>query len=145
MVYRDMICQQLGGMMEGVENMVRGTVPGFGAGGDQLMPAVRGEIRVDVREDDYDVVVVADLPGAERENITASLLSPTELMISGERRSDWAETDECEQVVRQARVSGYMKRVVPLLHEASLRSRRRRGRINPRLLILLSRIRLYRG
>ena len=89
MVYRDCLCRQIGEIMGEVENMVRGTMPGFGAGGvgDRLLPAVRGEFRVDVCEDEDEVLVVADLPGVERENITACLLAPTRLEISGERRS----------------------------------------------------------
>jgi len=121
MVYRECLCRQLGEMMEGVENMVRGTVPGFGAGGvgDRLMPAVRGEIRVDVCEDEDVVLVVADLPGVEREDITACLLSPTRLEISGERRSDWAGTGEDGQVARRERALGYMTRVIPLPSEVT--------------------------
>lgn len=121
MVYRDCLCRQLGQIMGEVENMVRGTVPGFGAGGvgDRLMPAVRGEIRVDVCEDDYEVRVVADLPGVEREDITACLLSPTRLEISGERRSDWAGTGEDGQVARQEITIGDMTRVIPIPSEVT--------------------------
>jgi HSP20 family protein len=121
MVYRDIMCRQLGEMMEGVESMVRGTVPGFGAGGvgDRLMPAVRGEIRVDICEDDYEVRVVADLPGVERESITACLVSPTRLEISSERRPERVETGVDAQTVRRERTSGYMKRMVTLPHEVT--------------------------
>ena len=94
---------------------------GFGPGGvgDRLLPAVRGEFRVDVREDQDEVLVVADLPGVDRENIAVRLLSPTELEISSERRSERSETGESGQIVRQERAFGYMNRVVPLPHEVT--------------------------
>lgn len=118
MDYMDCFWRQVGQVMGGVESMVRGTMPGLGAGGagDRLLPAVRGEFRVDVCEDEDEVRVVADLPGVEKANITVRLLSPTELEISGERRSERTETGEGGQVLRRERVSGYMARVIPLPH-----------------------------
>ncbi len=102
-------------VMGGMESMLRDKVPGFGAGGvgDRILPAVRGEIRVDVHEEDDGVVVVADLPGIERENVTARLLSPRELEITGERRSGHAGYDAGE-LVRRERAYGRLRRVVPL-------------------------------
>lgn len=87
---------------------------GPGGVGDRLMPAVRGEFRLDVREDQDDVLVVADLPGVERENIAVRLLSPDELEIACERRSERQEGAETGQFFRQERTFGYMTRVVPL-------------------------------
>jgi len=112
-----MVCRQLGELMEGMENMVRGVLPGIGAGGvgEMLMPAVR----VDVCEGDCDVFVVADLPGVEKENVTACLLSPTQLGIWSERRSNSAEAGEGAQVVRRERVFGQMKRMVQLPSEVT--------------------------
>ncbi len=106
------------GKMKGeMEQMVCGMMSGMGAGGvgDMLMPAVR----IDVCEDDCDVFVVADLPGVERENITACLIKPTVLMISSERPSETPEAVEGVQVVRRERASGQMKRVVPLPSEVT--------------------------
>ena len=42
---------------------------------DQMLPSVRGELRVDVREHSDDVIIVADLPGYEKENVTLQLLT----------------------------------------------------------------------
>lgn len=134
MAYRenpfDGIWRQFDDMMGEMETRFRGMLQGsgqylpgggFGPGGvgDRLLPAVRGEFRVDVREDQDEVLVVADLPGVDRENVTVRLLSPTELEISSERRSERSETAEAGQVVRQERTFGYMTRVVPLPHEVT--------------------------
>ena len=96
--------RKFGKMMGEMENMVRGTVPMMGAAGvgEMLMPAVR----VDVCEDEDEVFVVADLPGVERENITACLLSPTQLGIFSERRSETPEAGEGKQIMRQERAFG---------------------------------------
>ena len=36
---------------------------------DRMLPAVRGEFRVDVKEHENEVIVVADLPGIEKEAV----------------------------------------------------------------------------
>ena len=118
MAYRDNIWRQFDEIVGEMENRFRGGL-GPGGIGDRMMPAVRGEFRVDVREDLDDVLVVADLPGVERENVTACLLSPTRLGIWSERPAEMAVTGECEQVVRRERISGQMERLVPLPHEVT--------------------------
>lgn len=116
----------MGAMETRVRSMAQGSgeylpAGGFGPGGvgDRMLPAVRGEFRMDVREDEDEVFVVADLPGVDRENITIRLLSPTSLEISCERRSERSESGEEGQVVRQERTFGYMDRVIPLPHEVT--------------------------
>ncbi len=123
MASRDNIWRQFDEIVGEMENRFRGGL-GPGGIGDRLMPAVRGEFRVDVREDEDDVLVVADLPGVDRENITVRLLSPRELEISSERRSESSETAEAGQVVRQERTFGYMERVVPLPHDVTAENAR---------------------
>jgi len=134
MAYRDNPFEGLGrqfdDMLNEMESRFRGMMMGsgqflpaggFGPGGvgDRLLPAVRGEFRLDVQEDEDEVVVVADLPGVDRENITVRLLSPEQLEISCERRSERQEAGEGGQFVRQERTFGYMTRVVPLPHEVT--------------------------
>ncbi len=134
MAYRDNPFEGLGrqfdDMLSEMETRFRGVMlgsgqylpaGGFGPGGvgDRLLPAVRGEFRIDVQEDLDDVVVVADLPGVERENIAVRLLSPEQLEIACERRSERQETGETGQFVRQERTFGYMTRVIPLPHEVT--------------------------
>jgi len=134
MAYRDNPFEGLGrqfdDMLSEMESRFRGMMMGsgqflpaggFGPGGvgDRILPAVRGEFRLDVQEDEDEVVVVADLPGVDRENITVRLLSPEQLEISCERRSERQEAGEGGQFVRQERTFGYMTRVVPLPHEVT--------------------------
>ena len=134
MAYRDNPFESIGrqfddmmGQMEGrLRRMMQNSgeyLPAGGLGpggiGDRMLPAVRGEFRVDVREDEDEVLVVADLPGVERENITVRLLNPVELEISSERRFERSETGDAGQIVRQERSFGYMTRVVPLPHEVT--------------------------
>lgn len=115
---RKFVCRQVGWMMGGMMSMARGMMPGAPAG-DTGMPAVGGGIRVDVSEDLDEVVVVADLPGVEQENIAVRLLSPTELRISGVRCSETTETAGGGQVMRRERVCGRTSRVVMLPGDAT--------------------------
>ena len=118
MVYRDHVWRRLDRVMNGIESIVRGRVPGFDAGGvgDRFLPEVRGGFRVDVSEDEDAIFVVADLPGFEQEKITICLLSPTNLWITSERS---AEVGDEEKIVRSERAFGRMNRVVPLPHAAT--------------------------
>jgi len=108
-------------VMDGVVSMARRMTPGALAGGtgERAMPAVGGGIRVDVCEDTDSVLVVADLPGVEKENIAVRLLSPTELGISGARCSETAETAKGGQVMRRERTCGRMDRVVSFPGDAT--------------------------
>ncbi len=118
MGYRECLRRQFDQVMSGIENAVRGTVPGFEAGGvgDRYLPEVRGKFRVDVSEDEDAIFVVADLPGFEQEKITVCLLSPTNLWITSERSADVGEEGK---IVRNERAFGRMNRVVPLPHAAT--------------------------
>lgn len=84
------------------------------AGGmsDRMLPAIRGEFRVDVREHEGDIMVVADLPGVEKEAVTLQLLSPRALEISCERSQE-NEKDSGGFYMRE-RISGSMSRIVSL-------------------------------
>jgi len=84
---------------------------------DRVLPAIRGEFRVDVRDNDDEIMVVADLPGVDKEDISIALLSPNTLEISCERRSDKEEQDEGYYV--RERVYGTMARTVVLPHEVT--------------------------
>ena len=45
-----------------------------GGGTDRMLPALRSEFRIDVREHDVEVIVVADLPGVKKDNGSLQLL-----------------------------------------------------------------------
>ena len=84
---------------------------------DRMLPAIRGEFRVDVRELEDEVIVVADLPGVEKEDVTVSLINPITLEISSEKKLE-SEEKEKDFFVRE-RFSGSMKRMVILPREVS--------------------------
>jgi HSP20 family protein len=88
-----------------------------GGVGDRMLPAIRGEFRVDVREHEEDVIVVADLPGADKEAVSLDLLNPRALEISCERRSENEEIREGYYM--RERVSGSMSRIVALPTEVT--------------------------
>jgi len=77
-----------------------------------MLPALRSEFRVDVREHDDDVIVVADLPGVEKDNVSLQLLNPRTLEISCEREKEKEEKSEGYYV--RERVYGSMHRMVTM-------------------------------
>ena len=84
------------------------------AGGmsDRMLPAIRGEFRVDVREHDGEVLVIADLPGVDKETVSLNLMNPRALEISCERTQE--NEEEREGYYMRERISGSMSRVVAL-------------------------------
>ena len=87
------------------------------AGGitDRMMPAIRGEFRVDIRDHDDEIIVVADLPGREKEDVAVSLVNPGTLEIRSERKSEKEEKEEGYYM--RERMSGSMSRIVSLPHD----------------------------
>ena len=80
--------------------------------GDRMIPAIRGEFRVDVREHEDEVIVVADLPGVEKDTVTLNLINPRALEIACERNRETEEKMEGYYV--RERVSGSLRRIVAL-------------------------------
>jgi HSP20 family protein len=78
----------------------------------RMLPAIRGEFRVDVKEHDDEIIVAADLPGVEKEDVSIAVVDPRTLRIAFSRS---AETEEKEEgyFVRE-RTYGSMDRVVRL-------------------------------
>jgi HSP20 family protein len=89
------------------------------AGGvtDRMLPAIRGEFRVDVREHADEVIVIADLPGMEKEDVSLQLINLRALEISCVRNKE-NEAKETGYYMRE-RISGSMQRVVALPAEVS--------------------------
>jgi HSP20 family protein len=79
---------------------------------DRMLPAIRGEFRVDVREHDEDVIVVSDLPGVEKEAVALQLLNPRALEISCKRISE--NEEKTGGYYMRERMSGTMSRIVAL-------------------------------
>jgi len=79
---------------------------------DRFMPAIRGEFRVDVSDHDDEIVIVADLPGCEKENVRIQLLDPQTLEIA--TRQSTEKQDEQENYYMRERMYGSMRRLVRL-------------------------------
>ena len=79
---------------------------------DRMLPAIRGEFRVDVREHDDEMIVVADLPGVEKDDVSLQILNPRTLEISCKRKGETEEKSEGYYV--RERVYGSMQRLVTL-------------------------------
>jgi HSP20 family protein len=79
---------------------------------DRMMPALRGEFRVDIRDHDDEIIVVADLPGSEKKDVSVSLVNPRVLEIRAERDAEKEENKE--GYFMRERITGTMSRTVPL-------------------------------
>jgi HSP20 family protein len=100
-----------------LENLFQQTYSGGkllppGGVGDRMLPALRGEFRVDVREHDDEVIVVADLPGVEKDDVSLQLLSPRALEITCERKGESEE--KSEGYYMRERMYGSMRRIVAM-------------------------------
>lgn len=84
---------------------------------DRMMPAIRGEFRIDIRDHDDEIIVVADLPGAEKDDVSASLVNPGMLEIRSERKAEKEEKEEGYYM--RERMSGTMSRIVSLPHDVT--------------------------
>jgi HSP20 family protein len=76
------------------------------------MGAFGADVRVDITENDKDVVVKADLPGMSKDQINITLANNRILTISGLREVMTKQTSP--GVVRQERMSGRFERSVEL-------------------------------
>jgi HSP20 family protein len=83
-----------------------------GGAADRMLPEIQGEFRVDVREHDDEMIVVADLPGVEKDDVSLQILNPRTLEISCERKGEKEEKSE-GYYVRERRY-GSMQRLVTL-------------------------------
>ncbi|HUW86312.1 MAG TPA: Hsp20/alpha crystallin family protein [Methanoregula sp.] len=79
---------------------------------DRMLPSLRGEFRVDVREHDDRVIIVADLPGVKKDNVSLQLLNPRTMEISCDRKRENEEKTEGYYV--RERLYGSMHRIVAL-------------------------------
>ncbi|RQD84307.1 MAG: Hsp20/alpha crystallin family protein [Methanocalculus sp. MSAO_Arc2] len=79
---------------------------------DRFVPAIRGEFRVDVSDHEDEVVIVADLPGLEKEDVRIQLHNPRTLEIATQQSAEKA--DEQENYIMRERLFGSMRRIVQL-------------------------------
>jgi len=84
---------------------------------DRMIPAIRGVFRVDVRENDDEVIITADLPGAEKEEVSLQLINPRTLEIACERKDE--KEDSSEKYFVRERISGSLRRIISLPTEVT--------------------------
>jgi HSP20 family protein len=85
---------------------------------DMMLPAVRGEFRLDVLDHADEVTITADIiPGVEKKDIKLDLINPRALEISFERKKERDEKKEGFYV--RERSFGSLRRVVPLPAEVT--------------------------
>lgn len=84
-------------------------LPGVRGG---MLPALRGHFRIDVREEGDEVLVIADLPGVEKEFLIIELINPRTLAIKCDQTID-RENEDKGYYVRE-RMYGTMQRMIPL-------------------------------
>lgn len=100
-------------IFSGNRNLLPEATGGTGLGmTDRFMPAIRGEFRVDVSDHEDELVIVADLPGCEKENVSIQLIDPRTLEIA--TRSSTEKKDEQENYYMRERMYGSMRRMVRL-------------------------------
>jgi HSP20 family protein len=97
-------------MMQRLEPETSLSIPKFPG---RVLPALRGEFSMDVREQEGGVLVIADLPGAQKEDIHVSLLDSRTLEILAKREKRTEETGEGGFYMRE-RLSGSLRRRITL-------------------------------
>lgn len=114
------IWQDFDDLMAEMENRFQSMLGGIGARGEEIrgrvVPAVR-DFRVDVRDHEDEVIVVADLPGVEKENVAVRLTDPRHLEIASTRASETEE--EGRDFFMRERTYGQMSRTVLLPAEVT--------------------------
>ena len=109
------IWQDFDDLMAEMESRFQSMIGGIGARGEEvrgrIVPAVR-DFRVDVRDHEDEVIVVADLPGVEKENVSVRLIDPQHMEFVSVRRGE-TEEEERDFFMRE-RVYGQMSRRVML-------------------------------
>ncbi len=114
------IWQDFDDLMAEMESRFQSMLGGIGARGEEVrgrvVPAVR-DFRVDVRDHEDEVIVVADLPGVEKENVAVRLIDPQHLEITSRRTGETEE--ETRDFFMRERVYGQMSRTVLLPAEGA--------------------------
>lgn len=114
------IWQDFDDLMAEMESRFQSLLGGIGSRGEEVrgrvVPAVR-DFRVDVRDHEDEVIVVADLPGVEKENVAVRLIDPQHLEITSRRTGETEE--ESRDFFMRERIYGLMSRTVLLPAEVA--------------------------
>ena len=106
-VYMDTLARQMADPAAGTALLPAAGEPA------KMLPALRGDLKVDVTEDGSDVVVTVDIvAGFSKKDITIDLINPQALEISCERREE--KNEEKNGYSLHERVFGSMNRIIPL-------------------------------
>jgi HSP20 family protein len=109
-----LLWNELDEMMAEWESRVQNTITTGASLPSMVRPALKREFRVDVREEMDEVIVVADLPGVDKKDLTIRLINPLNLELSVVNVSEpRGESEGSEYYIRE-RLSGNMRRVVSL-------------------------------
>jgi len=108
---------EIDSMMAEMESRLGESIVPANVFSNQIMPAIKGECRVDVMDHGSEAVVVADLPGAEKEDVNIRLIDPCTLEISCKREKSIEEGEEDSDYYMRERVYGTMKRIVSLPYD----------------------------
>jgi HSP20 family protein len=108
--------EMMGEMEDRFNNMLQGLessrlLPAPGAR-ERMIPALRGEFQVDVKDEEDQIVVAADLPGVDKQDVSIRLVDPRTLQIQSRRSSE--KEEKGEDYYRRERFFGSMSRDVLL-------------------------------
>ncbi|RXE57241.1 heat-shock protein Hsp20 [Methanoculleus taiwanensis] len=110
------VWQDFDDLMAEMESRFQSMLGGISSRGEEvrgrMMPSIRADFRVDVRDHEDEVIVVADLPGVEKESVNVRLLDPHHLEISSVRSG--AAEEHVEDFYVRERTYGTMSRMVVL-------------------------------
>jgi len=111
--------QMVGGMDDRFQSMLGSSTLPARVASSGLIPTIRGECHVDVRDEEDEVIIIADLPGVEKEDMNLRLFDPVTLGISCERKREVEEEDEERGYYMRERAYGSMSRTVNLPSEVT--------------------------
>lgn len=106
-------------LMNMMENRLSESFSGENVFTNRIRPVISGECRVDVIDHEDETYVVADLPGAGKDNVQIKLIDPRTLEISCNRENAREEEDEETGYYLRERVYGEMIRHVSLPSEVT--------------------------
>jgi HSP20 family protein len=78
-----------------------------------LLPAIRGQFKVDVRDEGDEVIVIADLPGVDKDKLIVELVNPFTLVIRCDQVVESEDTSREGYYMRE-RAYGTMQRAIYL-------------------------------
>ncbi len=110
--YLDNLHNKLVRMKRHMDRLMKDVITAYPSGGEGILKDLGEDVRVDISQDDNNVIVKADLPGMEKDKIDITLEKNNILRIAGSRET--AKRETAPGVVRQERTFGKFSRTVEL-------------------------------